>query len=96
MKKFVITSLFVIASSSVFATERCSTDKLVKDTAIGATVGGLAALVIPGVGPVLATSIVSGSAVAVVNNGTCAYEESKSSKNTYSEDVKEAILNLFK
>jgi hypothetical protein len=77
MKKFLIVlSLSIIASVSSFAGEAfCKPKEVLKVGTYGALAGAAASLLIPGAGPVIATSIVTGTLATTGNVAVCALDE---------------------
>lgn len=77
MKKFVISSLFVITSVSSFATESfCETKEMLKKGGYGAAAGAVVSLLVPAAGPVIATGLLTGTVVTTTNVAVCAFDES--------------------
>ena len=75
MKKLIIASVITFASISVFAKEQCSNADILNKSAVGVAAGAAAALLIPGIGPVLTIGGLAGSVTAAANVGVCAYKE---------------------
>ena len=105
MKKLIATFVIVFSVfSNAFAIEVeqvCGNSNMLKHGGIAAVAGAGAALIIPGVGPVIATSILAGSVTTTANVAFCAYEDKiqeenrkngfiEKSKKTYTEVSKKA------
>jgi hypothetical protein len=76
MKKFLIAVSLSVAAVSSFAEESfCKHKEVLKVGTYGALAGAAASLLIPGAGPVIATSILTGTVVTTGNVAVCAFDE---------------------
>jgi len=76
MKKFLIVLSLSIASVSSFASEAfCKPKEVLKVGTYGALAGAAASLLIPGAGPIIATSIITGTIATTGNVAVCAFDE---------------------
>jgi hypothetical protein len=76
MKKFFIVLTLCVASVSSFAEEAfCKPKEALKIGTYGALAGAAASLLIPGAGPVIATSIVTGTLATTTSVAVCAFDE---------------------
>lgn len=93
MKKILVSSAFAMFMVSTANANQCEHSTMLKVGGIGAAVGAAAALVIPGVGPVISTGILAGTSATTVNVAACAYDkhERKQNNATYEEWRDKAI-----
>lgn len=77
MKKFVVSSIFAITAVSSFAAEPfCETKEMLKVGGYGAAAGAAVSLLVPGAGPFIATSLLTGTVATTANVAVCAIDES--------------------